>query len=95
MAIQHTDRPAAGIRKDDGAPGKRGTACPRLGLVQLGTGIGPDRGAGWVARLIGVPDDDENRQMMRAVGMREVASGLGILSQPRPRDGYGRGSAAM
>src|SRR3954463_16139400 len=37
-------RPASG--RTTALRGKRGTACPRPGLVQLGTGICADRGAG-------------------------------------------------
>ncbi|HEU4752783.1 MAG TPA: SRPBCC family protein, partial [Armatimonadota bacterium] len=37
-----------------------------------------------VARFIGVPDDDRTRDLLRTVGAREVISGLGILTQPRP-----------
>jgi uncharacterized membrane protein len=37
-----------------------------------------------VARLIGVNDDDKARGTMRAIGLRELASGVSILSRPRP-----------
>jgi uncharacterized membrane protein len=37
-----------------------------------------------LARLIGVKDDDEHSAAMRAVGVREVATGVGILARPRP-----------
>jgi uncharacterized membrane protein len=47
-----------------------------LGLTQL---LAPKR----VARLIGVDDEDELTQMaLRLVGARELACGLGLLSQP-------------
>jgi uncharacterized membrane protein len=48
-----------------------------LGAAQLAA---PRR----VARLIGVKDDGEHSTAMRAVGVREVATGVGILSRPRP-----------
>ena len=48
-----------------------------LGLAQIAA---PDS----VARWIGVSDDDDNRTMLRTVGLREVASGFGILTRPRP-----------
>jgi uncharacterized membrane protein len=85
MAIQHTDRPGGRHqegRRRSGGNGER--LAQGLGWFSLGLGLAQIAAPGGVARLIGVPDDDENRQMMRAVGMREVASGLGILSQPRP-----------
>jgi uncharacterized membrane protein len=34
--------------------------------------------------MIGVNDDAKNRGLMRAIGMREIATGVGILSKPRP-----------
>jgi uncharacterized membrane protein len=85
MAIQHTDRPGGRYqegRRRSGGNGER--LAQGLGWFSLGLGLAQIAAPGGVARLIGVPDDDGNRRMMRAVGMREVASGLGILSQPRP-----------
>ena len=55
-----------------------------MGWFSLGLGLAQVAAPAQVARLIGVPDDDENRSVMRAVGLREIASGIGILSQPRP-----------
>ena len=37
-----------------------------------------------LARLIGVKEDGEHSAAMRAVGAREVATGVGILARPRP-----------
>ncbi|MDP9367929.1 MAG: SRPBCC family protein [Chloroflexota bacterium] len=48
-----------------------------LGLAQL---IAPSD----VARLIGIKDDDDNRALLRAIGVREIVPGLGILVRPRP-----------
>jgi uncharacterized membrane protein len=48
-----------------------------LGLAQL---VAPRR----LARLIGVPDDGETRAVLRAVGLREIVTGVGILTQRRP-----------
>ena len=85
MAIQHTDRPGGRHQEGRRRSGENGERLAQgLGWFSLGLGLAQIAAPGGVARLIGVPDDDENRQMMRAVGMREVASGLGILSQPRP-----------
>jgi uncharacterized membrane protein len=85
MAIQQTDRPGGryqeGRRRSEGN-GER--LAQGLGWFSLGLGLAQIAAPGGMARLIGVPDDDENQQMMRAVGMREVASGLGILSQRHP-----------
>ena len=46
-----------------------------LGLAEL---IAPDKMAG----LIGAADGDRSRKVMRAYGVREIAAGVGILSQP-------------
>jgi hypothetical protein len=40
--------------------------------------IAPER----VARLIGLDEDDRNEMLMRTIGVRELAIGLGILIQP-------------
>jgi uncharacterized membrane protein len=48
-----------------------------LGLAQLATPRG-------VSRLIGVSASDENRKIMQAIGARELASGVGILTQAQP-----------
>jgi uncharacterized membrane protein len=47
-----------------------------LGLAEIGA---PRR----IARLIGLSDDDETRNTMFALGLREITSGIGILSRPR------------
>ena len=74
-----------GAIRNRGRSGENGERLAQgLGWFSLGLGLAQIAAPGEMARLIGVPDDDENRQMMRAVGMREVASGLGILSQPHP-----------
>jgi len=49
------------------------------GLGLTGT-ISPDR----LAHLIGVRDTSSNRAFLRFVGMREIASGVGILTQSQP-----------
>jgi len=48
-----------------------------LGLAQIGAPRS-------VARFIGINDDDETRNTMFAIGLREITSGIGILSQRRP-----------
>jgi uncharacterized membrane protein len=55
-----------------------------LGWFSIGLGLAQMLTPGGVARLIGVSDDAANRNLMRVMGMREVATGLGILSRPRP-----------
>jgi uncharacterized membrane protein len=55
-----------------------------LGWFSIGLGLAQIFSPGGVARLIGVNDDAKNRRLMRAIGMREIATGVGILAKPRP-----------
>ena len=55
-----------------------------LGWFSIGLGVAQIVAPGRVARLIGVNDSDRGRSIMRAVGAREIAAGVGILSRPRP-----------
>jgi uncharacterized membrane protein len=48
-----------------------------LGLVQVVT-------PGAVASLIGLRDNPKTRGLLRSYGVREIAAGIGILSQARP-----------
>jgi uncharacterized membrane protein len=55
-----------------------------LGWFSIGLGLAQILSPGGVARLIGVNDDAKTRTLMRTLGMREIATGIGILSRPRP-----------
>jgi len=55
-----------------------------LGWVSLGLGLAQLLAPDTVADMIGVRGDDTTRTVMRTVGLREIASGVGMLSQPRP-----------
>jgi uncharacterized membrane protein len=55
-----------------------------LGWFSIGLGLAQIGAPRAVARLIGVNDDDETRNTMFAIGLREITSGIGILSRPRP-----------
>jgi len=55
-----------------------------LGWFSIGLGLAEILAPGGLARLIGVSDDDGNRSLLRFYGVREVAAGVGILTQPRP-----------
>ena len=55
-----------------------------LGWFSIGLGLAELVAPSSLARAIGVRDDDENRNVLRAMGVRELSSGIGILSQPRP-----------
>jgi uncharacterized membrane protein len=55
-----------------------------LGWFSLSLGLAQVAAPGKVAKLVGFVDDDETIAVMRVLGVREIASGLGILTQPRP-----------
>jgi uncharacterized membrane protein len=55
-----------------------------LGWFSLGLGFAQIAAPGKVAQLVGVDDNDETIAVMRVLGAREIASGLGILTQPKP-----------
>jgi len=54
-----------------------------LGWFSIGLGLAQVAAPRSVARLIGVSDDDRTVTLMRTLGVRELASGVGLLSQPR------------
>ena len=55
-----------------------------LGVFSIGLGLAQILAPHGVARAIGLDDDDENGRTMRAVGFREIAAGVGLLTRPRP-----------
>lgn len=61
-----------------------GQLANALGWFSIGLGLVQVAAPGSVARLIGVNDEGDNNLVLRAVGLRELASGVGILTQSRP-----------
>ena len=55
-----------------------------LGWFSIGLGLAEILAPSQVAQLIGMKDDDQNRSLLQFYGVREIAAGIGILSQPRP-----------
>jgi len=55
-----------------------------LGWFSIGLGLGGVLAPGLLARMIGVGDAKTTRVVLRLVGFRELASGVGILSSRRP-----------
>jgi len=55
-----------------------------LGWFSIGLGVSQIVMPRVVSKICGVDDSDGNTTLMRTLGMREVASGVGILSQDRP-----------
>jgi uncharacterized membrane protein len=70
--------------------GRRGAArdgeglANALGWFSIGLGLAQLAAPRRIARLIGFEDDDRSKATMRAVGVREIVSGVGILSRSRP-----------
>lgn len=82
------ERQHGGPYRDDLHQNKAGdgteTLANTLGWLSLGLGIVGIAAPGEVARCIGVSDDTRTRELLRLIGVREIISGIGILSQPRP-----------
>jgi len=55
-----------------------------LGWFSIGLGIAQLTAPKRMARLVGVNDDGKSMATMRAIGVREIAAGVGLLTQPRP-----------
>jgi uncharacterized membrane protein len=51
-----------------------------LGWFSIGLGLAQVVAPGGVARMIGAQPDDKTTRLMRAFGLREISSGVGILS---------------
>ncbi|HYI97184.1 MAG TPA: SRPBCC family protein [Bryobacteraceae bacterium] len=55
-----------------------------LGWFSLGLGLAEVAAPGRVAELVGMKSDGATRNRLRLYGMRELAAGVGILTQSRP-----------
>ena len=55
-----------------------------LGWFSIGLGLAELISPGSLARLIGVPEKNGTRAVLRVYGVREIGAGIGILAQPRP-----------
>jgi uncharacterized membrane protein len=87
MAMEPAYRPAGGMQ------GWRGGAladvdeerlAKGLGWFSIGLGLAEVAAPHVVADLIGVRDDRQNCRTLQGLGLREIATGIGILSQDRP-----------
>ena len=54
-----------------------------LGWFSIGLGLAQITAPRQLASMVGIEDDGGSVRLMRALGAREIASGVGILSQPR------------
>lgn len=75
-------------RADDRAPraedGRVEGLARALGWLSIGVGLAEVVAPQGVARLIGLQANERNQRLLRGMGIREIASGLGILSRRRP-----------
>lgn len=55
-----------------------------LGWFSIGLGLSQVIAPRVMSRLVGIDDDAKNASLMRALGIRELTSGVGILSQQHP-----------
>lgn len=81
-------RQTAGEERDearaDGAVKRRDVLLAKgLGWFSIGLGVAEIAATRPLARLIGLRDDGMTRWVMRGMGVREITSGVGILSRPR------------
>jgi uncharacterized membrane protein len=53
-----------------------------LGFFSMGLGLFQVTAPGFVAKLVGLRDLPRTRQVLTAVGIRELASGVGLLARP-------------
>ena len=74
--MSSTSKPASAAPQDPVAKG--------LGIFSFALGIPQTLAPGRVNRLIGVKDDPKSRMLMRVVGVRELAAGVGIFTDRRP-----------
>lgn len=77
-------------RRQNGGSGGRGAQSEfherlanGLGWFSVGLGLAELITPGVVANLIGVRDEGRTRGLLRFYGLREMAAGVGILSQPQ------------
>jgi hypothetical protein len=63
--------------------GRDGALARGLGWFSVGFGLAEVTAPGMIATMIGVRDNADNRELLRAAGLREIASGVGILTRGR------------
>jgi uncharacterized membrane protein len=80
MAMRH------GGARDSRGPSDGEGLAKALGWFSIGLGVAQIAAPARMARLIGVDDDGKSTATMRAVGVREIAAGVGLLTRPRPAE---------
>jgi uncharacterized membrane protein len=84
-------RPPAWAPPNNGHAGRNGLTdkdverlARALGWLSLGLGLAQIAAPHKVAHMAGISADDDRQNIMRAVGLREIASGIGILARAKP-----------
>jgi hypothetical protein len=77
------DQWTAGARERE-APTGGDPLARALGVFSLALGVAQITAPRRLVHLIGVRDTERSRNTMIAIGLREIASGLGILGRSRP-----------
>lgn len=72
-------RETGGWQQEDGGGNRLSLA---LGWFSIGLGLAQIALPHRVAQMIGIRDDRDTCTVIRAVGMREIATGVGLLTQP-------------
>jgi uncharacterized membrane protein len=73
------------VQEREGARnGSKDGLARALGWFSVGLGAAEIAAPRGVARAVGATGDDDSGALVRVMGVREVATGLGILSRPRP-----------
>jgi hypothetical protein len=62
----------------------KGSVARFLGWFSVGLGTAQVAAPGTLCRLVGAQGDGVGRAVMRAMGVRELTQGIGILVRPRP-----------
>ncbi|HXR76753.1 MAG TPA: SRPBCC family protein [Bryobacteraceae bacterium] len=83
MELQ-TNRRHAESRPDESQHSQEEQLANGLGWFSIGLGLAEVAAPRAVARLAGLENKGRTRTTLRFYGFRELAAGIGILSQPRP-----------
>lgn len=71
-------------KSKDLVKGKSDSLATGLGWFSVALGLAQLAAPHRVAEIAGIEPTDDNLRLMRTLGMRELASGVGILTQPVP-----------
>ena len=74
----------SGWQPNNAQQGNASQITQALGWFSIGLGLAQLAVPSRFTRWIGIHDDDNNQTVVRAVGLREIASGVGLLTQSKP-----------